>query len=102
MFIWGYVLVLGMPWLALVMMNFKSAAYIINLYQGASRVKWTTLDPCLVLSESDPKVYTNFNFYEIEIHKHLVSIYESIKPYESTKPSNLCSQKTISNNVHLL
>ena len=38
---------------------------------GASTVKWTPLDPCLDLSESDPKLYTNFEFYAIEIHKHL-------------------------------
>ena len=38
---------------------------------GASTVKWTTLDPYWGLSESDPKIYTNFEFYEIEIHKHL-------------------------------
>ena len=42
---------------------------------GASTVKWTTLDPCSGLSESDPKLYTNFEFYEIEIHKHLENIW---------------------------
>ena len=41
---------------------------------GASTVKWTTLDPCLGLSESDPKLYTNFEFYEREIHKLLENI----------------------------
>jgi hypothetical protein len=41
---------------------------------GASTVKWTTLDPCSGLSESDPKQYTNFEFYEIKIHKHLENI----------------------------
>ena len=41
---------------------------------GASTVKWTTLDPCSCLSESDPKLYTNFEFYEIKIHKHLENI----------------------------
>ena len=41
---------------------------------GASIVKWTCLDPCSDLSESDPKLYTNFEFYEIKIHKHLESI----------------------------
>jgi hypothetical protein len=51
-----------------------------ELVPGASTVKWTTLDPCSGLSESDPKLYTNFEFYEIEA-------------YESTKPSGLCSQK---------
>jgi hypothetical protein len=41
---------------------------------GASTVKWTTFDPCSCLSESDPKLYTYFDFYEIEIHKHLEKI----------------------------
>ena len=43
-------------------------------YMGASMVKWTALDPCSGLSESDPKLCTNFEFYEIEIHKHLENI----------------------------
>ena len=34
-------------------------------------VKWTTLDPCPCLSESDPKLYTYFEFYEIKIHNYL-------------------------------
>ena len=38
-------------------------------------VKWTTLDPCSGLSESDPNLYTNFEFYKIEIHKHLENIW---------------------------
>ena len=42
---------------------------------GASTVKWTNLDPCKGLSESDPKLYTNFEFYEKEIHKHLENIW---------------------------
>ena len=42
---------------------------------GASTVKWTALDPCSGLSESDPKLYTNFEFYEIEIHEHLENIW---------------------------
>jgi hypothetical protein len=45
-----------------------------GLLMGASTVKWTALDPCSGLSESDPRLYTNFEFYEIEIHKHLESI----------------------------
>ena len=40
----------------------------------ASTVKWTTFDPCSGLSESDLKLYTNFEFYEVEIHKHLENI----------------------------
>ena len=44
------------------------------LVKGASTVKWTTLDPCSGLSESDPKLYTKFEFHEIEIHKHLENI----------------------------
>ena len=31
---------------------------------GASTVKWTTLDPYLVSSESDSILYTNLEFYE--------------------------------------
>ena len=42
---------------------------------GASMVKWTALDPCSGLSESDPKLYTNFDLYEIKIHKRLESIW---------------------------
>ena len=41
---------------------------------GASTVKWTSLDHCSGLSESDPKLYTNFEFYEIEFYKHLENI----------------------------
>ena len=33
-----------------------------------------TLDPCIGLSESDLKLYTNFEFYEIKIHKNLKNI----------------------------
>ena len=42
--------------------------------KSASTIKWITLDPCSNLNESDPKLYTNFEFYEIEIHKHLENI----------------------------
>ena len=37
---------------------------------GASTIKWTTLDPCLVFSESDSKLYTNFEFCEEKNHRH--------------------------------
>ena len=46
-----------------------------KLLRGASTVKWTTLDPCSTLGESDPKLYTNFEFYEIEIHEHLENLW---------------------------
>ena len=46
----------------------------IGRTMGASTEKWTSLDPCSGLSESDPKLYTNFKFHEIEIHKHLKNI----------------------------
>ena len=42
---------------------------------GASMVKWTTLDPCSGLSDSDSKLYTTFEFYEIDLHKHLENIW---------------------------
>ena len=45
-----------------------------SVLKGASMVKWTALDPRSCLSGSDPKLYTNFKFYEIEIHKHLENI----------------------------
>ena len=34
-------------------------------------VKWTTLDPFLVFSESDSKLYTNFEFCEEKSHRHI-------------------------------
>ena len=40
-------------------------AYLLLLL-GASTVKWTALDPCSRLSESDPKLCTTVEFYEIE------------------------------------
>ena len=46
---------------------------------GASTVKWTILDPCSCLSESYPKLYTNFEFYEIKIHKHLENIWYHVQ-----------------------
>ena len=44
------------------------------MYVGANTVKWTTPDPCSGLSESDPKIFANFEFYKIEIHKHFKNI----------------------------
>ena len=32
--------------------------------EGASILKWIALDPCLVFSESDSKLYTKFEFCE--------------------------------------
>jgi hypothetical protein len=46
----------------------------VMLQEGASTVKWIALDPCSCLSESDPKVYTNFELHEIEIHRHLENL----------------------------
>ena len=47
---------------------------------------WTTLDPCSCLSESDPKLYTDFQFHEIEIHKHLENIWiYKVKQFMLTK-----------------
>ena len=45
-----------------------------SLSKGESMLKWTTLDHRSGLGESDPKIYTNFEFYEIEIHKHSENI----------------------------
>ena len=44
------------------------------MFQGASMVSWTTRNPCLVLNESDSKLYTKFKFCEdsVEnIQKHI-------------------------------
>ena len=49
---------------------------------GASMLKWTFHDACLVLSESDSKLCTNFKFCEEENHKILIykakAIYDEI------------------------
>ena len=37
---------------------------------GASTIKWTAPDPCLVFNESDSKLYTNFEFYEKTNYGH--------------------------------
>ena len=37
-----------------------------HVLTGTSMVKWTTLDPCSSLSGSDPKLYANFEVYEIK------------------------------------
>ena len=41
---------------------------------GARAVKWTNPDPCLVLSESDSSLYTNFKFCKEKKHIHLNNI----------------------------
>jgi hypothetical protein len=41
---------------------------------GASTVKWTTPDPCLMFSESDSKLNTNFEFCE---EKKIINILET-------------------------
>jgi hypothetical protein len=53
-----------------------------------------TLDPWIGLSESDPKLYTNFEFYEIKSHKVLnnILIYKAEK-YILT---------ILYNNIHIL
>jgi hypothetical protein len=47
---------------------------VARLYLVASMVKWIALDPYLVLRNSDSKLYTNFEFREENIHKHLKNI----------------------------
>ena len=41
---------------------------------SASTIKWTALDPCLVFSESNSKLYTRFKFCEGENHRHFKNI----------------------------
>jgi hypothetical protein len=45
----------------------------IYIYMGVSLVKHTTPLPCICFSESDSKLYTNFEFYEGKNLKHLRS-----------------------------
>ena len=45
-----------------------------NLQLGASMVKWTAPDPCLVLSESDSILCLNFEFCEEKTHRHSKNI----------------------------
>ena len=61
---------------ALHLQGLKSNIYVHFQVVGksASTVQWTILDPCSASSENDPKLYTNFEFYEIDIHKHLKNI----------------------------
>ena len=60
--------------------------YLIVVDAGASTVKWTTLDLCLGLNESDRKLYTTFEFYEIEIYEHLENIWiYKVKQFMFTK-----------------
>ena len=53
---------------------------------GTSMVKWTTSDPCLVLSESDAKVHTIFKISEEKMYRLLINtlIYEA-KQFTMTK-----------------
>ena len=41
---------------------------------GANTIKWTSLDPCLVLSESDSISFTNFEICEEKNHTHMKDI----------------------------
>ena len=51
--------------------SLQAIGYRMIRMMGASTVKWTTLDPCSSLSESAPKLFTNFEVYETKIHKNL-------------------------------
>ena len=53
-------------------MNYICALLLAHL--GASTVKWTNLDPCLVFNESDSKLYINFEFCEEKNHRHYKEI----------------------------
>jgi len=42
---------------------------------GCKHNMWTTPDPCLVLSESDSKLYNNFEFFDEKYYKYLSNIF---------------------------
>jgi len=54
------------------------------MHQGASTVKWIA-DPCLVLYESDLKLYFNFEFCEGKFHRHLRNMFCKAKQIMLTK-----------------
>ena len=60
---------------------------------GVSTVKWTTPYPCLVFSEGDLKLYTNFEFCDDTNHRHLKNIL-IYKANETTMTKN-SSKKTV-------
>ena len=45
------------------------------MHMGASTVKWIAPNPCLGLSESDAKLYTNFEFCKANINRHIKQTY---------------------------
>jgi hypothetical protein len=61
-----------------------------------THLKWTALDPCLVFSESDIKLYTNFEFCEGKNHIHFKNtpIYKAKQTMTTTKNSK--------KNLHIL
>jgi hypothetical protein len=62
---------------------------------GASTVKWTVYDPCLVFNESESKLYTNFDSCEekfINILKHI----------DLQSQSNLWWLKNSKKSLHIL
>ena len=44
------------------------------LFEGSRAINWTTPDPCPVFSESDSKLYTDFEFCEEKNHWHFKNI----------------------------
>ena len=58
-------------------------------------VKWTTLDPCLVFSESDSILCINMEFYKEKI----ISI---LKTYLSTKVNQFIMTKKSKRSLHII
>ena len=58
----------------------------IGFSMSASTVKWTAIDPCPMLSESDLDLYITFDFLEGKKHRHLkkMLIYK-VKHFMMTK-----------------
>ena len=61
---------------------------LVPQYLGANMLKWTTPDSCLVFSEHDSKLYTNFKILWRKNHRYL-------KTYWYTKPNKLWRQKKL-------
>ena len=55
-------------------MHGKIIVESLSNHMGARTVKWTSLDPCLVFSGDNLKLYIDFESYEDKNHGHLQNL----------------------------
>ena len=63
---------------------------------GASTLKWTCPNPCLVSTENDSKVYTNFDFFGEKNHRNFYNIFT----YKAKKL--MMTKKKLQESLHIL